>query len=130
LETASSGLFSQLIVIPLFNGHKLLTQVAGHGNDTIKLLPTLTISDEDCAWIEQLFDADDAEAVVLNLVNPIRPACPTRICRACPLHGRYGGKKSAGGLWIAEDFWVLRFGLMVKRGPCVRPQASEGEAQQ
>jgi len=24
---------------------------------------------------------------------------------------------------------VLRFRLMVKRGPCVRPQASEGEAQ-
>jgi ornithine--oxo-acid transaminase len=56
LETASSGLFCQLIVIPLFNDHKLLTQVAGHGNHTIKLLPTLTISDEDCAWIERSFD--------------------------------------------------------------------------
>ena len=32
-------------------------------------------------------------------------------------------------LWIAEDFWVLRFRLMVKRGPLLRPQASEGEAQ-
>src|SRR6476659_2133965 len=33
-------------------------------------------------------------------------------------------------LWIAEDFWVLRFRLMVKRGPSLwRPQASEGEAQ-
>src|SRR5712672_3281365 len=32
-------------------------------------------------------------------------------------------------LWIAEDFWVLRFRLMVKRGPWRRPQASEGEAQ-
>lgn len=32
-------------------------------------------------------------------------------------------------LWIAEDFWVLRFRLMVKRGPWSRPQASEGEAQ-
>jgi transposase len=32
-------------------------------------------------------------------------------------------------LWIAEDFWVLRFRLMVKRGPHSRPQASEGEAQ-
>jgi ornithine--oxo-acid transaminase len=57
LETASSGLFCQLIVIPLFNDHKLLTQVAGHGNHTIKLLPALTISDEDCGWIEQSFDA-------------------------------------------------------------------------
>ena len=52
LETASSGLFCQLIVIPLFNDQKLLTQVAGHGNHTIKLLPSLTISDEDCEWIE------------------------------------------------------------------------------
>ena len=57
METASSGLFCQLIVIPLFNDHKLLTQVAGHGNHTIKLLPALTISDEDCGWIEQSFDA-------------------------------------------------------------------------
>jgi transposase len=32
-------------------------------------------------------------------------------------------------LWIAEEFWVLRFRLMVKRGPWSRPQASEGEVQ-
>src|SRR4029434_6085166 len=32
-------------------------------------------------------------------------------------------------LWTAEDFSVLRFRLMVKRGPWSRPQASEGEAQ-
>ena len=57
LETASSGLFCQLIVIPLFNDHQLLTQVAGHGNHTIKLLPSLTISEDDCEWIEQSFDA-------------------------------------------------------------------------
>src|SRR5271169_198530 len=43
-----------------------------------------------------------------------------------------GGKDGVIGrpsLWIAEDFWVLRFRLMVKRGPWKRPQASEGEAQ-
>jgi ornithine--oxo-acid transaminase len=57
LDTASSGLFCQLIVIPLFNDHRVLTQVAGHGNHTIKLLPPLTISDEDCSWIEQSFEA-------------------------------------------------------------------------
>ena len=33
-------------------------------------------------------------------------------------------------LWIAGRFGVLRFRLMVKRGPRTRPQASEGEAQQ
>ena len=29
----------------------------------------------------------------------------------------------------SRRFWVLRFRLMVKRGPWLRPQASEGEAQ-
>src|SRR3984885_6298946 len=57
LETASSGLFCQLIVILLFNEHKLLTQVAGHGNHTIKLLPSLVLSEADCGWIERSFDA-------------------------------------------------------------------------
>src|SRR5271170_464535 len=56
IETASNGLFAQLIVIPLFSDHKVLTQVAGHGSHTIKLLPTLTITDEDCAWIERSFE--------------------------------------------------------------------------
>jgi len=62
LETASTGLYCQLIVIPLFNDHKVLTQVAGHGSHTIKLLPPLTISDEDCGWIEQSFEAVIANA--------------------------------------------------------------------
>jgi ornithine--oxo-acid transaminase len=62
LETASSGLFCQLIVIPLLKEHKILTQVAGHGNHTIKLLPSLTITDADCAWIEQSFEAVISDA--------------------------------------------------------------------
>ena len=52
LETASKGLFCQLITIPLFKDHKILTQVAGHASHTIKLIPSLTIDDSDCAWIE------------------------------------------------------------------------------
>jgi ornithine--oxo-acid transaminase len=62
LETASSGLFCQLIVIPLLKDHKILTQVAGHGSHTIKLLPPLTISDADCEWIEQSFEAVISDA--------------------------------------------------------------------
>jgi ornithine--oxo-acid transaminase len=56
LESASKGLFCQLITIPLFKDHKILTQVAGHGSHTIKLLPPLIISDADCEWIERAFD--------------------------------------------------------------------------
>ncbi len=62
LETANSGLFCQLIVIPLLKEHRILTQVSGHGSHTIKLLPPLIITDEDCAWIERAFEAVIAEA--------------------------------------------------------------------
>ena len=56
LETANKGLFCQLITVPLFKDHKILTQVAGHGLHTIKLLPPLMITEEDCTWIEKSFD--------------------------------------------------------------------------
>ena len=62
LETVSPGLFCQLIVIPLLKDHRILTQVAGHGSRTIKLLPPLTLSDADCDWIERSFDAVIADA--------------------------------------------------------------------
>src|ERR1700721_686982 len=48
LEAANKGLFCQLITVPLFKDHKILTQVSGHGSHTIKLLPPLTITQEDC----------------------------------------------------------------------------------
>jgi ornithine--oxo-acid transaminase len=62
LESANSGLFCQLIVIPLLKEHRILTQVAGHGNHTIKLLPALIISNEDCDRIEQSFEAVISDA--------------------------------------------------------------------
>ena len=72
LETVNSGLFCQLISIPLFRDHKVLTQVAGHGNHTIKLLPSLTLSDADCDWALNSFDAvikdaHDAPSAVWSL---------------------------------------------------------------
>jgi ornithine--oxo-acid transaminase len=57
LESANKGLFVQLITVPLFKDHKILTQVAGHGLHTVKLLPPLTITEEDCTWIETAFDS-------------------------------------------------------------------------
>ncbi len=56
LETASKGLFCQLITIPLFKEHKILSQVSGHASHTIKLIPSLTINNDDCKWIETAFD--------------------------------------------------------------------------
>ena len=62
LESASSGLFCQLIVIPLLKEHRILAQVAGHASHTIKLLPPLIISDADCDWIERSFETVIADA--------------------------------------------------------------------
>jgi ornithine--oxo-acid transaminase len=56
VETASKGLFCQLITIPLFKDHKILCQVAGHGLHTIKLIPAMVINDEDCNWVVDAFD--------------------------------------------------------------------------
>jgi ornithine--oxo-acid transaminase len=56
LETANKGLFCQLVTIPLFRDHKVLTQVAGHASHTVKLLPPLVITAEDCDLIERAFD--------------------------------------------------------------------------
>jgi ornithine--oxo-acid transaminase len=62
LEAANAGLFCQMITIPLFKEHKIVVQVAGHASHTIKLLPSLTITDEDCKWIEESFEATIAAA--------------------------------------------------------------------
>lgn len=56
VHTADKSLFAQLIVLPMFSRHKILTQVAGHGIDIIKLLPTYTITEEDVRWFASSFE--------------------------------------------------------------------------
>jgi ornithine--oxo-acid transaminase len=47
LEAANKGLFCQMITIPLFKEHRILTQVAGHGMNVVKLLPPLNLTPKD-----------------------------------------------------------------------------------
>jgi ornithine--oxo-acid transaminase len=61
LEKASKGLFCQMVVIPLFTRHHILSQVAGHEMYVIKLLPPLCLSEADEDWIVQAFDDVIAE---------------------------------------------------------------------
>ncbi|AAU92883.1 putative acetylornithine aminotransferase [Methylococcus capsulatus str. Bath] len=56
LETANKGLFSQMITIPLFKNHRILSQVAGHGMNVVKFLPPLVIGQRDADWILQAMD--------------------------------------------------------------------------
>jgi ornithine--oxo-acid transaminase len=55
LEASRKGLFCQLITIPLFKDHKILSQVASHTSHTIKLLPAFVITEADCEWILNAF---------------------------------------------------------------------------
>jgi ornithine--oxo-acid transaminase len=61
LEKASKGLFCQMVTIPLFARHRILSQVAGHDMYVIKLLPPLCLSEADEDWIVQAFDDVIAE---------------------------------------------------------------------
>jgi ornithine--oxo-acid transaminase len=62
VETSREGLFCQLITIPLFKEHKILSQVASHTNHTIKLLPALLISSTDCDHIVNAFETVIADS--------------------------------------------------------------------
>jgi ornithine--oxo-acid transaminase len=61
LEAANKGLFCQMVTIPLFKDHHILTQVAGHGMNVVKLLPPLNLTPKDRDWIVNSFDAAIAE---------------------------------------------------------------------
>jgi ornithine--oxo-acid transaminase len=50
LERAQRGLFAQLVVVPLFRDHRILTQVAGHDMAVVKVLPPLMLGDDDLEW--------------------------------------------------------------------------------
>jgi ornithine--oxo-acid transaminase len=45
VERAQQGLFAQLVVVPLFTKHRILTQVAGHDMAVIRILPPLVLTD-------------------------------------------------------------------------------------
>jgi len=57
LNAARKGLFAQLVVVPLFTEHRILTQVAGDHMAVIKLIPPLTITSDDVQEFLSAFDA-------------------------------------------------------------------------
>lgn len=55
LHAVENGLFAQAVVMQLFKDHRILTQVAGHHQEIVKLLPPFIISDEQIHSIVQAF---------------------------------------------------------------------------
>jgi ornithine--oxo-acid transaminase len=62
LERMKPGLFAQLVVVPLFRDHRILSQVAGHGLAVIKGLPPLTVDEQDLGWLADALDATVSRA--------------------------------------------------------------------
>ena len=61
LEAANKGLFCQMVTIPLFKEHRILSQVAGHGMNVVKLLPPLNLTQKDRDWIVNSMDKTIAD---------------------------------------------------------------------
>jgi ornithine--oxo-acid transaminase len=61
IERRQPGMFAQLVIVPLFRDHRVLTQVAGHHMNVIKALPPLVISEQELrgfvAALEQVLTA-------------------------------------------------------------------------
>ena len=56
LDGAHKGLFSQLVIVPLFHEHRILSQTASHHHAVVKFLPPLVIGEEDRRWIVRAVD--------------------------------------------------------------------------
>jgi ornithine--oxo-acid transaminase len=56
LDRVQPGLFAQVVVVPLFKEHRILSQVAGHKIPVIKGIPPLTISEADLDWFAEALD--------------------------------------------------------------------------
>jgi ornithine--oxo-acid transaminase len=54
VERRQPGLFAQMVTVPLFHEHRILTQVAGHHMNVVKALPPLITPEEE---LERFADA-------------------------------------------------------------------------
>ncbi|MGF1425911.1 aspartate aminotransferase family protein [Kitasatospora sp. LaBMicrA B282] len=54
LQAARKGLFAQMVVVPLLQRHRILTQVSGDHLEVIKLIPPLIITERD---VDRFVDA-------------------------------------------------------------------------
>jgi ornithine--oxo-acid transaminase len=56
LHKIDKALFPQLVIVPLLSKHRVLTQVAGHNMDVIKILPPLMIGEWEVDYFVKAFD--------------------------------------------------------------------------
>jgi ornithine--oxo-acid transaminase len=81
LERLQPGIFSQLVVVPLFSDHRVLIQVAGHNMNVVRAMPPLVLSEEDVDWFVDALDQVVARAQKL-------PSAMTRFALKAARAGR------------------------------------------
>jgi ornithine--oxo-acid transaminase len=62
MERMQTGLFAQLVVVPLFTRHRILSQVAGHDLPVLKGLPPLVLDEQDIDAFAEALDSVIAKA--------------------------------------------------------------------
>jgi len=62
LDKANRGLYCQLVIIPMFKKHKIISQVAGHGSYVLKMIPPLVLTEADVDWVINAMDDVIADA--------------------------------------------------------------------
>jgi len=62
MERMQTGLFAQLVVVPLFTTHRILSQVAGHDLPVIRCLPPLVLDEQDVETFAEALDEVIAKA--------------------------------------------------------------------
>lgn len=56
MHKINPGLFSQAFTIPLMEKHAIMTQVAGHNEDVLKVAPALVVTKDDIEYIVRSLD--------------------------------------------------------------------------
>lgn len=62
IERMQAGLFAQLVVVPLFTKHHILSQVAGHDLPVLKGLPPLVVTERDLDEFAAALDEEIGKA--------------------------------------------------------------------
>jgi len=93
LHRIDHGLFAQLVIVPLLSRHRILTQVAGHNMDVIKILPPLIIGEKEVDYFVDAFD--EALEGCRRFPGPILElARNTALRRTNRKHRRNGSKRA------------------------------------
>jgi ornithine--oxo-acid transaminase len=96
LHRIDRSLFPQMVVVPLMSKHRILTQVAGHNMDVIKILPPLMIGQKEvdrfvAALDDSLYGCRRFPGPMLELaLNSARNAREVKRQRSETAHGQNG----------------------------------------